>query len=689
MKKIFLITAIISLFCSIYAQALTDNYKQAVELENTAFSRIPAFGDILRGEGYLPDMDFNYIIGYYRDSVIGLTDNPFHSAAYGIAHYYKDNEDTARFYFEEARSKAALNPAVQLRLFQLFTLHDIDYAVDRQLDELIKLKYRIGSVSIPEAGEYLNYTAVDKFKNNGDIAVIENILISANRVDPYNPEIIMNLLKVSLLKLRPGNFYIIVKMISNSMHDIFNKFVLLHNILVTVRYASLAIFLILTLLLFIKNIKKIFFAIKNNLSDRLTGFQRTFIVIFIITLPLILQLHPLIWVFYLSVINFFFIRRREKILIGLLMLIIIMMPLFFYIENHVVSKMTPSDNLSVIVKANYSGWNIELVEKIDKLIEEQPLNNGLFFAKAMLYKKGGYFNESEEEYNKILLTGESNAQLYNNLGNVLYLKGLQSKAEEYYKRAIDISDKLPEPYFNLAQIYINRMNLTQSDNFMDMATAIDNEKISRFIDNAAEGYSNTEVMDCSIPELYLWNEFYKRSELSNEPVIMGLKINILVMIAGLALLLSGILGSMVKHHMTIMRCFTCGRYVYPVDSREYNEQRVCSKCFKMLDSTVSDSLRARKYESLIRLKEKSFARMSRIMSFIFPGGGKIHQERLFKGIIFIILTVFTILLVFADNIFIVRNPHINYAVDFNNDIILIIVAVLLYIINLAVTKDRQ
>lgn len=689
MKKALFISLLLILALSLSSQKLMDNYKHAVKLEEEAFSYLPKFGEVLSGKGYIPDIDFDYVIDYYRDNYINRSDNPFIDAAYGIAFHYKGEQDSAEYYFENARMKSGVNSAIHLRLFQLFNIHDISYGINDQLDELINLKYKIGASSIPETGEYLNYIAVNKFKNNEDSGVIEKIFIAANRVDPYNPEIIMNLLKFSVLKFRPANLPLIINMVKNSMHDIFNKFVLLHNLLVSIRYFSLALMLVLTILFFIKNIKKIIFALKNNLSEKLNNFQRTLVAVFIIFLPLILHLHPLIWIFYLSIINFFFLRRREKILMALLIIIIMFMPIFFYVENHVVSKMTPSDNLSVIVKANYSGWNIDLVEKIDQLIEEQPLNNGLFFAKAMLYKKGGYFNEAEEEYNKILLTGESNAPLYNNLGNVLYIKGLYSKAEEYYKKAIDINPNIAEAHFNLAQVYINRMNLTQSDLYMDMATKIDNEKISQFIDNSSEGHFNTDVMDCNIPESYLWNEFYKRSSLSNEPVIMGMRINILVIIAGIALLLSGILGSMIKHKMRIMRCFTCGRYMYPVDSREYNEQRICKHCFKMLDSTVSDSLRARKYESLIRLKEKSFHRMSRIMSFVFPGAGKLHQERLLKSMIFIVLSVITILLVFADSIFIMRNPHINYSVKFNSDIILIVIGVLLYVVSLGITRKNE
>ncbi|MCK4523427.1 tetratricopeptide repeat protein, partial [candidate division WOR-3 bacterium] len=273
-------------------------------------------------------------------------------------------------------------------------------------------------------------------------------------------------------------------------------------------------------------------------------FQKRIIVIIIIFFPLILQINPLLWVFYISLINYTFIRRREKIIIGLLLIMIISMPIFFNVQNHILGKMNVDDNLSVIVKANYYGWDSPLIEKIDKHIIEQPFTNSLFFAKALLYKKGGYFEKAEMEYNKILITGEKSGEIYNNIGNLMYFMGLYSKAEEYYQKAIEISPKLPQPYYNLAQIYIDRLDLNKSNDLMIKATGLNHDLINNFMENSVEGYYNTELIDCGVPEQYLWNEFVKRNQLANPPVIMGIQINVIVFISLVSLILSGIIGTL-------------------------------------------------------------------------------------------------------------------------------------------------
>ncbi len=125
------------------------------------------------------------------------------------------------------------------------------------------------------------------------------------------------------------------------------------------------------------------------------------------------------------------------------------------------------------------------------------------------------------------------------------------------------------------------------------------------------------------------------------------------------------------------------------NAMEYNEKHVCQKCGKMLEGTVSDSLRARKYESFIRMKTKRFNRLAKIGAFIFPGTGKIFQERQFKGMILFTCASITGLLFFSQHIFAVRNPHIMNNIPFNNSILLAIILLVLYLISIGITKESK
>ncbi len=688
MKKIFFIAALMLLIINLNAQT-SENDGYVISSENNALNLVEPFGDVLRGTGYAPEVNFIYVRNVYRDSILNNSKNPFIYAAYGFTFHYKDDIDSSTYYFRKANQKSDLNYINYMRLIELYNDNGAYYIIRESLEGLVNMRYKLGAVSMPEAALYLNQAAISEYNDKGNIELAEQYFIFANAIDPFNMGIAANLLKLSMIEMRFENMSLIIKMFRQAFLDIFNKFVLLFNLIVFLRYVIFASFLIMTILLFIKNFNEIYYIIYNNLTAKLTDFQKKIIFVLILVFPLLLEIHPFIWIFYLSIIIFFFIRRREKILLGMLMLLIALMPVFFYIENHIQGKMNADDNLTVIVKANYSGYDSKLVETIDELITEQPFNNALFFAKGILFKKGGFYSQSEEEYNKILLTGEMSGEVYNNMGNLMFFIGLYQKAEDYYNRAIEIAPKLPQPYYNMAQLQIQRLNLNLANEYMEKASAINNDLINNFMDNTVENYHNTELIDCTVPESYLWEEFTKRNKITNSPVIMGMKIDILMYIAIISLILSGILGSTFKHKMHLRTCYTCGKPVFLHRMKEFNEQKICDKCFGILDSTVSDSLRARKYESIMRVREKSSIKTAKILSFVFPGAGKIFKEKLAKGFLLLFVIISMITLLFSGNIFIVRNPHLLNTVYFENNYLIAGILGLIYMINIAVMRKGK
>ncbi len=686
------IKLLILLFLSaiiISSEIVNDDLNNSLTLEKSAFILSNDYAEVIRGKGYIPDIDFEQMKLQYSDLVKKGSSNPFIYLAYGFTFHYTDNPDSAMYYFDIASEKAGLDYIIHMRMFEIFRIHSVEEAINNELREFVPIKYKLGAIAIPEAALLINIAALDEYYNKSNSENAERFLLYANQIDPFNIGIMFNFLKISLLNFRFENTALIFKMLKNSFYDIFNRFCILYNLLTFIRYFIFSIFIILTLLLFIKNFNGIFYAFTKNLSKKLTLFQKRIIVIIIIFFPLMLQTNPLLWIFYISLINYIFIRRREKILIGILLIMIISMPVFFNVENHILGKMNVDDNLSVIVKANYYGWDSPLIEKIDEHIIEQPFTNSLFFAKALLYKKGGFFEKAEMEYNKIIITGEESGEIYNNIGNLMFFMGLYSKAEEYYQKAIEISPKLPQPYYNLAQIYIDRLDLNKSNDLMLKASGLNHDLINNFMENSVEGYYNTELIDCGVPEQYLWNEFIKRNKLTNPTVIMGIKINVIVFISLVSLILSGIIGTLLKHKMRLRKCFTCGKIIFESKTKMFNEQKVCSKCFNILDTTISDTLRSRKYESMIRMTDKRKIKKIRIMSLVFPGAGRIIQEKFFKGNLIISLMVSLIILLFSDKIFIVGNPYILNSIVFPNSIIIMVILIIIYISNIIIMRKGK
>lgn len=685
-KATFLLICLLLLASGV---AGNSDYSRLASMEGSAFSVSGKYSELLKGTGFAFDNDFEYARTLYVDSVLNNSRNPFIYIAYGLTFHYMEEEDSAAYYFRRANALSQESSAMYMRLVELYRINGAEYIISETLDNLIALKYKLGAVSLEEAAMYLNDAAVEEYNDKGNVETAEQYLIFANSADPFNMSVVANLAKLSLREMRFENTSLIIKMFRNTLLDIFNKFVLIFNLIVFLRYLIFSMFIIMTFILFMKNARSIHHAFVERLPQKLNRIQKNTIFIVMLILPLILQLHPLLWVFYISIINFCFIRRREKIIIGIHILLIALMPMMFNVENHIQGKMNVNDNMAIIVKANYSFYDEDLIARIDSMITEQPFNNALFFAKAILYKKGGYYAKAEEEYSKIILTGEKPGEVYNNLGNLMFFMKMYQKAEEYYMKAMEKSPKLPQPYYNMAQLQINKLNLNESNKYMEKASSLNNDLINSVMDNTVEGYHNTELIDCTIPERYLWDELVKRNTVKSTPVIMGVKIHVIMFAALISLILSGMIGSALKHQMNIEYCYTCGKPVFGKKLKEYNEQMVCSKCFDTLESTISDTLRARKYESLVRVNEKSQRKFIRIMSMIFPGAGKIICEKITKGFFTVMLSAGVIILLFSSEIFILRIPYIGESIPFSNNYILAGIFVLIYIINISVVRKAK
>jgi tetratricopeptide (TPR) repeat protein len=82
------------------------------------------------------------------------------------------------------------------------------------------------------------------------------------------------------------------------------------------------------------------------------------------------------------------------------------------------------------------------------------------------YAKKGNFDEAIKAFEMGLSLDDKHPELYNNLANVCYSHGLQSKDSfifsrcfEYYKKAIGLDPEYPAPYYGLGHAYRQQGNL--------------------------------------------------------------------------------------------------------------------------------------------------------------------------------------------------------------------------------------
>lgn len=688
MKKrlILLLFALLSL--SLNSQEVSDIFKQVILLENDAFDFYPEYGKILRGEGYIPDADFSLMNAKYREFINDSNANPFYFAAYGFTFHYTKQQDSAAYYFGKASELAGTDYAIHLRLYQIYSKHVIKYAAEKELNQFEEIKFKIGAISMPEVALYLNLSALEEYSlKNTDRAA--EYLVLANRMDPYNPEIIMNLFNLILRERKFDYIGYVLKMNKALLSESFNRFLLIINFLRYLRYLMLAVFGIMTVMLFFRVADKYFYFFRRYVRIKLEPKQKFILGLAVLFMPLILQVSPVIWLFYLALITFLLVEKKERAVLFFALLLVLIMPQMFKVEDSLLSMMNPDDNVSVMIKADNTCWDIKLLNKINILIEEQPFNTALLYAKAKLYKKGGYFEKAEEEYNKILLKKDAFAELYNNIGNIMYLKGYYAKAIENYEKATELSPNLAQPYYNLGQVYLKRMELTVSDDYVRKAKEMNYDLISSFIENAEDKYYNTEIIDCDIPARFVWNEFLKKRKVYDSPVMMGVNISLLSFLAFMVSIL-GFAGTLLfGKKFRIERCHTCGKPISDGDRKRYSDSYICEEDYSSLQETLSDVFKARKFESLIRLRKKAFFKKRKFASLVFPGFSKVLEGSALKGYLLVTITAALALLIFSGKIFVSKNPNLGLKIGFEYGYILLGIIIILYLISFIITKEEK
>ena len=72
---------------------------------------------------------------------------------------------------------------------------------------------------------------------------------------------------------------------------------------------------------------------------------------------------------------------------------------------------------------------------------------------ALNYYKSGEYEKAIDAFSTVVETEEPNAEIYNNIGQCYASLANDSKAEEYFVKAIELNSQLAHAYINLADIY--------------------------------------------------------------------------------------------------------------------------------------------------------------------------------------------------------------------------------------------
>ncbi len=138
---------------------------------------------------------------------------------------------------------------------------------------------------------------------------------------------------------------------------------------------------------------------------------------------------------------------------------------------------------------------------------------------GIAYAKKGDFKQAIKAYETGLSLDNRYPELYNNMGNIYYSFGLQTKDSyvfhncfEYYKKAIEIDPQYPAPYFGLGHAYREVGNMEGAISCWEKTLEADPNFSQAYIDLAL-GYLNTgnKIRACHLLEEYKKRSYHQMS----------------------------------------------------------------------------------------------------------------------------------------------------------------------------------
>src|SRR4030042_4136602 len=132
-----------------------------------------------------------------------------------------------------------------------------------------------------------------------------------------------------------------------------------------------------------------------------------------------------------------------------------------------------SGELKAIVQVNESKGN-----KYALSILRGRNNPVALFTYALAMKREGGYSEAINIYNQLIARSPS-AELYNNLANCYFGINDIEKAEELYKKSIQIQP-LPIAYYNLSELFRGALIFKKGDEYYLAAQRLDSDAVSKF-----------------------------------------------------------------------------------------------------------------------------------------------------------------------------------------------------------------
>ena len=462
----------------------------------------------------------------------------------------------------------------------------------------------------------------------------------------------------------------IVKDTQNQFLFFFN----LYHLLIGALFFTLMAY---SFILFFKHFRHTYHRITEGFHRGMPKQLKNIFACLIVAVPIIILLRFDDWVMlgvWLSLLGiaatWIYMDKKEKKLVVTYIIFLLATP---YLLTQFASVLAfPWDYtspISTIIQAQTSPWDPELAEKIDTFLAKDPRNEDLLFSRAIITKRGGYFDEAKDYYLKLIDRNGRNAYYYNNLGNIYFIQHDYQKAIEAFENSIKYAPLLAEPHYNLSTLYLESdgFDIRKSQDEREIANSRNRDLIHEFTVKASNHY-NREIIDVTLPHKYLWTLALNNFSNGNRHLISGVwtkgvrgNYNLRGTIASafIVLIISFLVARQKGYGDDVLSCTICEKSICKKCRKGLKDEVLCPECHQALGGIKRLGMQEHLKGKLRRKADKKKRNLARLYSII-PGGGFIFRDFLTRGFIFMFLGFIYLLIWITNGITLYRMPHLKY-----------------------------
>ena len=329
------------------------------------------------------------------------------------------------------------------------------------------------------------------------------------------------------------------------------------------------------------------------------------------------------------------LARWEKVVALALFLTICMSPALLRFAVHISLPATPGTTLFAL-----SGTSLAPLsdERASTLLVGGEGDRDILFSLALLERERGNGEKAIRLYRELLAGGHESAAVYNNMGNLLFMKGEVDYAFDSYRRALSLDPSRATSHYNLGQLYLEVFSFDQAREEFLLASEFDFSLI-RNLSHAEDESPVHTLVDDSIPATRLWGRFLAGGSggigISWNEALQSARRLFFPFETARALPLVAVLGIVFWYGQTRpspRTCVRCGRSICRDCRVRSAGADWCSDCTGM--SPVREWNR----------RSVTYHRpMSLSLSLILPGSGHIYLGKRLIGAVYASLAIFLLL----------------------------------------------